>query len=103
MFVDFGKGYRSPKTNTITDAITGWTGEELTLMGEGCIDIDECDEGIHDCFHFKDDHMYTECFNTDGSYTCDCIDGWAETVTPEGGKKCELILRIVFRDKNPPF
>ena len=37
-----------------------------------------------------------ECFNTDGSYTCDCIDGWAETVTPEGGKKCELILRIVF-------
>ena len=65
-------------------------------MGEGCIDIDECKEGIHDCFHFKDDHMYTECFNTDGSYTCDCIDGWAETVTPEGGKKCELILRFVF-------
>ena len=65
-------------------------------MGEGCVDIDECEEKIHDCFHFKDDHMYTECFNTDGGYECDCIDGWAETVTAEGGKKCELILRIVF-------
>ena len=88
-------------------------------MGEGCVDIDEWETGTHDCFHFKDSNMYTgqelmntkhscglvwerckilfkECFNTDGSYTCDCIDGWAETVTDEHGKKCELILRHVF-------
>ena len=28
-------------------------------MGEGCVDINECETGTHDCFHFKDSHMYT--------------------------------------------
>ncbi|XP_074600127.1 protein kinase C-binding protein NELL1-like isoform X2 [Brevipalpus obovatus] len=33
-----------------------------------CIDIDECDEGIHDC------NSGSDCVNTEGSFRCECPD-----------------------------
>ena len=33
-------------------------------------DVDECSSGQHQC------HNSTVCFNTVGSYTCHCREGW---------------------------
>ena len=35
-----------------------------------CVDIDECQEGSHNC------HIYAGCFNTIGSFSCSCKDGY---------------------------
>jgi len=42
------------------------------------LDIDECDENTHSC------HSNATCTDTDGSYTCACIDGYSGD-----GKACE--------------
>ena len=34
------------------------------------IDIDECSMGNNSC------HVNSTCFNTDGSYECECLDGF---------------------------
>ncbi|KAJ8039394.1 Fibulin-2 [Holothuria leucospilota] len=37
-----------------------------------CIDINECEEGSHGC----DSRLYLVCFNMDGSYSCECEEGY---------------------------
>ena len=32
------------------------------------VDLDECASGLHDCAHL--------CYNTNGSYLCDCREGY---------------------------
>ena len=40
------------------------------VNGTKCVDIDECQEGSHNC------HIYAGCFNTIGSFSCSCKDGY---------------------------
>ena len=46
----------------------GYNEESLT-EGFKCIDIDECNEGTHDC------HIDAKCLNSVGSYECECEQG----------------------------
>jgi len=41
----------------------------MTSLLSLLLDVDECNEGMHDCPHL------TTCKNTEGSYECECPDG----------------------------
>ena len=45
-------------------------------------DVNECRGDEH-----KDCHMYANCINTDGNYTCECQDGF----TGDGWKHCQEV------------
>ena len=45
------------------------------MEGGKCIDFDECNLGFDRC------HWTQECVNTDGTYTCECIDGYEKIDT----------------------
>ena len=38
--------------------------------GQGCVNINECINGDHECVE------HSTCFDNDGSYTCECNDGY---------------------------
>ena len=44
------------------------------ISGIDCVDVDECVTGQHRC------HFHAACTNTHGSYTCKCLDGYADNV-----------------------
>ncbi|XP_059150292.1 uncharacterized protein LOC131937116 [Physella acuta] len=46
----------------------GWTGDRCQT------DVDECGDKIFDC------PEHSNCVNTNGSYDCDCIDGFKKTI-----------------------
>ena len=48
--------------------------------GETCIDVDECDQDIHDC------DVNADCFNTIGEYYCTCQVVWS--ITNDNGRTC---------------
>ena len=49
------------------------------------VDIDECMRGTHDC------HDNATCTNTEGSYECDCIEGYMGN-----GTYCESKYALVL-------
>eukprot|EP00494_Astrolonche_serrata_P024328 UN24586 len=59
---------------------TGFTKKEVCsdTCSLYCADIDECEEGIHNC------HGKALCTNTPGSYSCSCLKGYKGT-----GRICE--------------
>jgi len=60
----------------------------ITLL---CIDIDECISGGSPC------GIYSNCTNTPGSYTCDCIAGYHKNGTRYcTGKVYSHLLTIVM-------
>lgn len=48
----------------------------------GCIEVDECSDGTHNCHPY-----FGVCTNTPGSFTCSCADGYAG----DGVESCQLI------------
>jgi hypothetical protein len=45
-------------------------GSDGRASGNGCIDVDECDEGLDDCLE------NSTCQNAEGTFTCPCDDGF---------------------------
>ncbi|XP_023659237.1 EGF-containing fibulin-like extracellular matrix protein 2 isoform X2 [Paramormyrops kingsleyae] len=41
-------------------------------QGESCVDVDECETGLHTCLPSQ------ECVNTHGTYNCHCPDGYSK-------------------------
>ncbi|XP_062867718.1 EGF-containing fibulin-like extracellular matrix protein 2 [Trichomycterus rosablanca] len=41
-------------------------------QGESCVDVDECELGLHNC------QPSQECINTVGTFTCQCPDGYSK-------------------------
>ncbi|XP_070536953.1 fibrillin-1-like [Ptychodera flava] len=61
-------------------------GFELHSDQKNCLDIDECDRGIHTC------HDQATCYNTYGSYNCFCNDGYTDVDESESsGRNCTNI------------
>ena len=52
---------------------------------KGCVDIDECNGGIHNCHRDIRDTI-SKCINTPGTYTCECLDGYQGN-----GKICKKV------------
>ncbi|KAJ0662724.1 putative protein kinase RLK-Pelle-WAK family [Helianthus annuus] len=59
-----GPGYRC-------HCVDGYDGNPYVTDANGCMDVNECDRGYHDCHH--DAH----CVNIPGNYTCECKDGYS--------------------------
>ncbi|CBZ50632.1 fibrillin 1, related [Neospora caninum Liverpool] len=57
----------------------GYAGDGLAA-GEGCVDINECATGSHDC-----DTRTTVCIDLPGSYKCECKPGF---LTAPNGRTC---------------
>ena len=49
-------------------------------------DIDECTDGTHNC------NANAECSNTEGSFTCDCNDGYAGN-----GTDCQGYYAVILQ------
>lgn len=55
-----------------------------------CRDVDECSSGQHQC------HNSTVCFNTVGSYTCHCREGWEPKHGLKNKQKDTICKEISF-------
>ena len=56
-----------------------------------CENIDECAENTHDC------DQYATCFDTDGSFTCECNVGYTDLVG-QNGKLCTECTMIDYQN-----
>ena len=68
---------------TTTTTTTAATTNSLCSAGftwdsSSCIDIDECSDGSHAC------NVFATCFNSDGSYDCNCKSGFSDYKDPDG-------------------
>ncbi|KAH3698613.1 hypothetical protein DPMN_086156 [Dreissena polymorpha] len=95
--INNGKGTRGPSTFESTVNYTcnsGYRTVDVTTLKcnssglwnnnpPNCTDIDECQKrDQNDC------HYYSNCTNTQGSYTCKCIEGY-DDLEGNRGRKCE--------------
>ena len=55
-----------------------------------CEEINECEEGTHDC------HLHADCTNTEGSFTCDCKQGKSKISSRLKHKLCDTNLSHLF-------
>ena len=53
------------------------------------VDVDECMEGSHDC---QEDDGFAKCMNTNGSYYCECHEGYE---FPPGDEKVACVGKYV--------
>ena len=60
----------------------------IPYKGQGCVNINECISGDHACVE------HSTCFDSDGSYTCKCNDGYEGY----GRTKCENVNECSSRD-----
>src|SRR5690554_5014641 len=61
------EGYEGYGQQCTSQCPSGYTLEEDT---QSCVDVDECDEDLHDC------DANARCENTPGSFECHCEDGY---------------------------
>ena len=64
-------------------------------MNDECHDTNECDPSVQPLLH-KCDPENSFCTNTDGSYTCDCKDGFKKI-----GDFCYDIDEVGFQNNVP--
>ena len=50
----------------------------MEIMRVFCIDIDECTSGNNTC-----NFTISKCKNTEGSFECNCLEGFMESATGE--------------------
>lgn len=60
------------------------------------IDLNECESGLHSC-----NPNTSECFNTPGSFTCQCVSGFEDSVNSKNESICQgnLSQAIDFVEK----
>eukprot|EP01095_Lingulamoeba_sp_RSL-Kostka_P016110 TRINITY_DN7732_c0_g3_i2.p1 TRINITY_DN7732_c0_g3~~TRINITY_DN7732_c0_g3_i2.p1 ORF type:complete len:1803 (+),score=627.84 TRINITY_DN7732_c0_g3_i2:208-5616(+) len=64
---------------TYRDTTCSELDETCSVYYTECVDIDECELGLHDC------HQYANCYNTEGSYECECYNSHSG----DGVNSCE--------------
>ena len=71
------------KPNMLIVSVTSWL---CVLLHH--VDIDECDLQLYNC------SLYSECNNTVGSYTCECMSGTEKDTDGTCKGRCFLYLSI---------
>ncbi|XP_022111716.1 fibulin-1-like, partial [Acanthaster planci] len=74
-----GSGSSSCSQPNGTKICTCADGYKLALNGASCIDVNECQDNLHDC--------QGTCQNTVGSYRCSCPERWLRLATDQ--RSCE--------------